>query len=203
MQYLYSKEECGSTMLEVIKKRRSIRKFTEEMLSHDEIDQIVEAGRYAPTGGNCQTVHFTVISNQEILDELRRNVQDAFAGMELKENLYKSLQNSIRVSKLGKYVYDYHAPVLVVVSNEKGYPNAIADSACALENMMLQATSMGIGSCWINQLHWLDENKSVREVLARCGIAENETVCGSVALGKSEVHPDVLKRTGMKVTWIS
>ncbi len=190
-------------MLDVIKQRRSIRKFTEDALTREELEEIVEAGRYAPTGGNSQSVHFTVICNQEILAELRDKVQGAFAAMELRGDLYKSLQNSIRVSKLGKYVYDYHAPVLIVVSNQKSYSNAMADSACALENMMLQATALGIGSCWINQLHWLDEDQAVREVLKRCGIPEEETICGSLALGKTELHPSELERTGMKVTWIS
>ncbi len=190
-------------MLEVIKQRRSIRKFNDEALTKEELEVIVEAGRYAPTGGNSQSVHFTVISNPDILAALRIKVQEAFSKMELREDLYKSLQNSIRVSKMGKYVYDYNAPVLIVVSNQKDYANAMADCACALENMMLQATEMNIGSCWINQLHWLDDDAEVREILARCGISAEETVCGSVALGKSDVQLKPLERTGMEVTWIS
>jgi nitroreductase len=50
--------------------------------------------------------------------------------------------------------------------------------------MMLAATALGVGSCWINQLHWLDSHAAVRDFLgANCGLEENETVCGGLALG--------------------
>ncbi len=189
-------------LLALIQKRRSVRRYTDEPIEQELLEQIVEAGRWAPTGGNNQSVHFTVIMDAQILQELRDKVQKAFAEMELSEDLYKSLQNSIRASKRGNYCYDYNAPVLVVVSNVKGYSNALADSSCALQNMMLQATSLGVGSCWINQLHWLDEDASVRRVLKACGIGEEETICGALALGKPDVEPLPVKRTGMKVTWI-
>ena len=71
----------------------------------------------------------------------------------------------------------------MVAANRKGYGNALADSACVLENMMLAATALGVGSCWINQLHWLDENAAVRAALYALGLEENETVTGGLALG--------------------
>ncbi len=191
-----------NTTFELIKNRRSIRRFSEEAVSREELEQIVEAGRWAPTGGNSQSVHFTVITNSEILARLRETVQNAFAAMELTEDLYASIQNSIKASKRGKYAYDYKAPVLVIVSNKRGYGNAMADCACAQQNMMLAAAEIGVGSCWINQLHWLDENEEVRKILSSLGIGEDETVCGSLALGKGGRAMRGLPRSGMPVTWV-
>ncbi len=190
-----------SDILEVIKSRRSIRKFNENPIDQEKLEKIVEAGRWAPTGSNSQSVHFTVIQNKEILSGLRDVVRDAFAEMELKEDMYISFKNAISASQKGTYIYDYNAPVLIVVSNEKGYPNGIADAGCAIENMMLEATSLGMGACWINQLHWLDENASLRNYLDQYGIAVDETICASVAVGNHDMNLNELKRKGMRVTW--
>lgn len=187
---------------EIIINRRSVRKFNEKPITDDELSAIVEAGRWAPTGGNCQTVHFLVITNKDVLETLRLRVKEAFSMMELSDDQYISIQNSIKLAKQGNYVYDYNAPVLVVVANRCGYPNAIADSACALQNMMLTAESMGIGSCWINQLHWLDENQHIRDYLEPLGLGSDETICGAVALGNyAETHARK-PRMGMKVDYI-
>ncbi len=188
--------------LEIIMNRRSTRRFSAQPVTDTELAAIVEAGRYAPTGGNCQSVHFTVIINTEIRGKLRTLVQDAFAKMELTEDLYSSLKNSIRLSVKGNYAFDYHAPILIVVSNQKGYPNAIADSACALQNMMLEAESLGVGSCWINQLHWLDENPDIRAYLEPLGIGKDETICGALAVGNYDAKQAVKPRTGMRVDYI-
>jgi len=187
---------------EIIMNRRSVRKFNDKPITDDELSAIIEAGRWAPTGGNCQTVHFLVITNKDVLETLRLRVKEAFSDMALSDDQYVSIQNSIKLAKQGNYVYDYNAPVLIVVSNRRGYPNAIADSACALQNMMLTAESMGIGSCWINQLHWLDENRLIRAYLEPLGLGTDETICGAVALGNYDGTHERKLRTGMKVNYI-
>ena len=145
-------------VLETIRRRRSVRRFSPEPLPEEVLAAVIEAGRQAPCGGNSRTTHFMVIRSCEAREELRRLAVREFARMEAAEDTYKSLKKAILSSKKGDYVYDYRAPVLVVTANRVGYPNAMADCACALENMMLAAASLDVGSCWINQLHWLDEN---------------------------------------------
>ena len=124
--------------------------------------------------------------------------------MEADENTYASLRNSIAASKRGNYVFHYGAPVFIVTANRKGYGNAMADSACALENMMIAANALDLGSCWINQLHWLDENENVRAFLYRYGLQENETITGGLILGfPATGAPErvPLERKGNPVTW--
>ena len=192
---------------EAILTRRSTRKFSDKMPKKSLVKQVVDAGRHAPSGSNSQSSHFIVIANKDKLHEIARIVQEEFAKMEIGPDTYISLKNSIRASQNGLYVFHYNTPVLIVVANRKGYGNAMADSSCALENMMIAANALDLGSCWINQLHWLDENEAVRAFMEELGLAEDETICGSLALGYAatitgEPLREPLKRTGNPVTWV-
>lgn len=192
-----------NTILEIIEKRRSIRKYQPTQIKDEELAAILEAGRSAPSGGNNQTSHFIVIQNASILQELKRLVSLEFEKMELKEGMYKSLQTSIKAAKKGGYDFFYNAPTLVIAANQKKYGNAIADCACALENMMLAASSLNIGSCWINQLHWLDDNEVIHKYMTELGLGDGETICGGLSLGYSAINELLpLHRTGNHITYI-
>ena len=191
--------------MQAILTRRSTRRMKPELPPRTLIGQVVEAGRCAPSGGNSQTTHFIVITRRETLDELAAAVQAAFAGMEAGPDTYVSLRNSIQASKRGNYVFHYGAPALIVTANRKGYGNALADSACALENMMIAANALDLGACWINQLHWLTEDAGIRARMEALGLAEDETITGGLILGYGmdglpERRP--LERKGNPVTWV-
>ncbi len=191
--------------LDAIFTRRSTRKLSERRPPRDLVARVVEAGRAAPSGSNSQSTHLIVLSDPEMLGALARLVEREFAAMEESEDTYVSLRASIRASKKGGYVFHYHAPVLIVTANRKGYGNALADSACALENMMIAANALDLGACWINQLHWLDDRPSVRAFLEPLGLLPGETVTGGLALGyASQGAPIREKREtpGNPVTWI-
>ena len=193
--------------LEAILTRRSTRKFQAKPVELEKLQKIVEAGRFAPTGGNCQSNHFFVISNPDVLKKLVELVQSAFAAMELREDLYKSLQNSIRLSQKGNYVFDYNAPALIAVACQKDYGNNMADVACALENMMVAANELDLGSCYINQLKWLNEDPTLLEYLRGLGLKDGERIYGSVAIGYADTETGLPnrkmpERTGNEVEFI-
>ena len=193
--------------LDAILTRRSTRKFQQKPVELEKLQKIVEAGRFAPTGGNCQSNHFFVISNPDVLKKLVELVQSAFAAMELREDLYKSLQNSIRLSQKGNYVFDYNAPALVVVACQKDYGNNMADVACALENMMVAANELDLGSCYINQLKWLNEDPSLLAYFKTLGLKDSERIYGSVAIGYADTESglpnrNVTERTGNEVVFV-
>lgn len=173
-------------ILRVMKARRSIRKYKPEQVAEEQLSLILEAGRFAPSGSNSQTTHLIVIQNPETLRELKALVESEFAKMEAKPGMYKSFSAAISRAKQGNFDFFYSAPTLVVTANKKDYGNAMADCSVALENMMLAAASLGVGSCWINQLRWLCENEALVAYLNRLGLAEDEIICGSVALGYSD-----------------
>ena len=182
-------------VIEAIKTRRSTRKFKARAVEMEKLQQIVEAGRFGPTGGNAQGNHFFVISNATALMMLKDMVQTAFAKMELRDDLYKSLKNSIMLSQKGNYSFSYNAPVLIVVANKKDYGNNMADVACAVENMMLAANELDLGSCYINQLKRLNEDPSIRGYLGTLGLKDDERVYASVAIGYADTESGLPNRT--------
>lgn len=195
------------TTLEAIRTRRSTRRFSDKRIEQKKLETIIEAGRYAPSGGNSQTCHFIVVRNKEVLAKLAELAQAAFAKMEITAGMYKSIANSIRASKNGNYVFHYDPDTLIIVANQKDYGNNIADCACALENMMIAANELDLGSVWINQLKWLNEDETLLEYERTLGLEENERIYGALALGYPGTEDGLpcrtpLERTGNKVTYI-
>ena len=187
--------------------RRSTRNYKPDPVEQEKLDKILEAGRQAPSGGNNQTSHFFVIRNQKVLDRLIEMTEKAFSHMEITENTYASMKHSIAAWKKGGYVFCYNAPILIVVANRKGYGNNIADCACAIENMMVAANALDLGSCWINQLKWLNEEAEIVEYLRSFGMREDESVYGAVIIGYPATESGLPNRSlmslrGNEVTWI-
>ena len=191
--------------LEAILTRRSTRKYKDDIPDRKLIEKVIEAGRYGPSGSNSQNTHFIVFTERQILTAMADLVKEEFSKMEADQDTYVSLKHSINASKNGNYVFHYNAPVFVVVANKKGYGNAMADSACALENMMIAANALDLGSCWINQLHWLDDNEAIRSFMRPYGLDDNETITGGLILGYADTglpNRTPLDRTGNPVTWV-
>ncbi len=185
--------------------RRSVRKFDGRAPEEQALLDIIEAGRYAPSGGNNQYTHLMVIRNPEALVRLRELVCRELAKIEVDDSTYKSLKNAVLASRKGGYVYDYGAPVILAAANRRDYGNAMADSVCVIENILLAARSLNIGSCYINPLHWLAENPALRAFFQEFGLGREESVCAAAALGYSalpleEMSP--LPRTGNPVTYV-
>lgn len=165
----------SNEVLENIKSRRSVRTYTEQQVSAGDLNLILEAAAYAPSGMNFQTWHFTAIQDAAVLTELNEKIKGAFAKSDdphLQERGHSET-----------YCCYYHAPTLVIVSNEPTRWWASMDCACALQNIFLAAKSLGIGSCWINQLGQTCDDPDVRAFLTRLGIPENHRVYGCAALG--------------------
>ena len=98
------------------------------------------------------------------------------------------------------YVFMYNAPVLIVVANKRDYGNKYADVSCAMQNMMLAANALDLGSCWINQLRWLQDNPVLRAYLQKLGMAEDEEVCASLSIGYPDTPDGLPGRRVMPVT---
>ena len=193
--------------MEAILTRRSTRNYLPDPVEPEKLEKVLEAGRQAPSGGNNQTSHFLVIRSREVLDRLIGMTESAFARMEADENTYASTKRAIAASKKGGYVFCYNAPVLIAVANRENYGNNIADCACAIENMMVAANALDLGSCWINQLKWLNAEPEIVEYLRSLGMKEGERVYGAVILGYPATETGLPNRNlmvlkGNEVTWI-
>ena len=162
--------------------RRSIRKFiTEKEVSKELIDEIVKAGTYAPTGKNMQTFRFFVMRNADSILKL----QDVVA---------KGMENP---------AYTFYGPnAIVIVACDKDAVNGVEDGSCALENMQLAAHSLGLGSCWINQLKYCGDKPEVAAYLDELGLPANRRVVGILALGYADQEGTCHPRVDGLVTYL-
>ena len=95
-------------VLETIKNRRSIRKYSSEQIKNEELDMILESAIYAPTGHNDQPWHFTVIQNKELIDEMSVESKKLMA-----ESPVDWMAKMGRAENLHLF---YNAPTVIVVS---------------------------------------------------------------------------------------
>ena len=172
-------------ILDIIRTRRSIRAYSEEQIPEDKLNDILEAAIHAPSGSNSQSWLFTVLQNTEILRTLNEYVRNAFMNYEVTENTYRSIVGGKKASSNADYNFYYHAPTLIIASNDNNYPNAMADCAAALQNILLTAHSLDLGACWINQLTWFGNEPEIRKLLTELGIPSNHMVCCSASVGYS------------------
>lgn len=165
-----------------ILERRSIRKYLPDTISRQDLDLILTAGLYAPSARNRQPWHLCVIQGQEKIDRLTAEVKAAVDRMP--ENPYKAMVGA------KEYTVNYHAPVFIVVSaDSEESPMAMADCALVLGSMFLAAQSLGIGSCWINQLGSVCNEAGFRKILTGIGVPPNHTVYGCGAFGFPQTRP--------------
>jgi len=121
-------------LLEIIKNRRSIRVFKKQAVTQDIIEKLLEAARWAPSAGNVQPWTFVVVSSQK----MKRNLSMAAFGQ-------KDLEEASVVfvvcadEKLAEQSYAERGKSLF----------CIQDTAAAIQNILLTAYSLGLGSCWI------------------------------------------------------
>lgn len=156
-------------VMENLLTRRSVRAFEKKAIPADELDQILQAAIYAPSGMGRQTWQFTVVTDREKIQKLAAIVE----------------------KELARPGYDMYAPeVIIVPSNERDSRFGLEDNACALENIFLAAHSFGIGSVWINQIRDICDLPSARALLKEWGVPDSHVVYGIAALGYPAPAPE-------------
>ena len=121
-----------SDAIQVLLTRRTVRAYEPRPVPREELETIVKCGTYAATSRGGQAFHFTVVTNQDLLDRIS-------------EATRKVLQ-----PEDAHYHNFYHAPAVIFVSGEQAAANAgMPDCANATENMALAAKALGLGSCYI------------------------------------------------------
>lgn len=155
-------------MLELIKTRRSIRKYRPEQIKDEELDAVLEAGTYAPSGKGKQVATIVAVQDQETRKTLAR----------------------MNAQVLGKEIDPYYAPpTIVLVFADTSRPTYVQDASCVLENMMLAAHALGLGSCWINREREMFETDEGKEMMKRWGLDEALVGVGAISLGYIDGNP--------------
>jgi nitroreductase len=167
--------------LKAIANRRSLRKFKPGQISDSELQAVLDAGLQAPTGHNDQSCFFAVVQNAGLAKEISDGGKEAMRQIPIPW-----------ISDLGKnekFNIFYEAPTVIIVAARKGAVSPIADVCAAIENMLIAAESVGVGSCWIGFAKYYFNGP---ERLKKLGIPEGYEVEYGVALGHK---PDGLSLT--------
>lgn len=171
--------------------RRSVKKYTEQQVPMNLIEEVVKAGTYAPSGMNRQSAIILAVTNKQMRDRLSRINLEIITG------------NSLTTSS-GHSDPFYGAPVVLVVLAKKEVGTHIFDGTLVMENMMVAANSLGLGSCWIHRAKETFETEEGKQILAELGIKDEYVGIGNCILGYAA--PDALKpqapRKSDFVVWV-
>lgn len=168
-------EKIMNEVIQNILTRRSVRVYKEEQISDSDLNTILEAAKFAPSGMNSQSWHFTAVQNKEKIGELVSAIKEAFLNSPIE--MYRKFASNPKFNPF------YNAPTIVITSFDKSSPIGQSDCAAALQNMLLAAHSLNIGSCWIHALAGVGDDPKVRGILTELGIPESHEVFGTAALG--------------------
>jgi nitroreductase len=162
-------------VLDAIKNRRSTRAYRPEQISEEELAALIEAGIYAPSASNQQPWHFSVIQKKDLIDRL----SEEFSCMarQSDSDYFKKFGN-----REDFHVF-YHSPTVIVLSGDAARSTAIVDTAAAVQNILIAAESMDIGSCWIGLMNLVFGSEKGADYYDEIGIPDGYKFMHAVALG--------------------
>jgi nitroreductase len=149
--------------LKIIQDRRSIREWTEELISDQDLAMILEAGRLAPSGENAQPWRFIIVKDADTRKKLGalagggsgRRFTAEFVTQQMQErfaNLQDEAKKKAAFEKLTSgqvSAFLANAPLNIVVCGKKDVWDTPYDTSAAIENMLLMITALGLGACWV------------------------------------------------------
>lgn len=173
----------SKAVIENIMARRSIRKYKPQVVARDTMKIILECGINAPNGQNKQSWEVRVVDNPETMEFIKTamsegrdvNVGSCFRG----------------------------APVMTFIARDPSYDFSAYDCGLLAQNMMLSATSLGVGSiCLGSPIRFINESPKKAEILSRLGFSEGYELCLCVGFGYPDEAPDAKPRDWNKVKFV-
>ena len=149
--------------MKVIQDRRSVREWTDEPISEQDLQMILEAGRLAPSGENAQPWRFIVVRDAETRQKMGalagggsgRRFTAEFVTHQMQErfaNLQDEAKKKAAFEKLTSgqvSAFLANAPLNIIVCGKKDVWDTPYDTSAAIENMLLMVTALGLGACWV------------------------------------------------------
>ncbi len=169
-------------LIDIIKARHSIRKYTDKQISRDDLELILKAGSYAPNAGGGQRSMLIGVRNKELTTKIgimnlagfdRSNLAGSYVSKEQPSNIDDpNIKNGF-----------YDAPCVVAIFGQDNFMFRVADAFCCAENMVLQATELGIASCIISSGEETFLSSGGQKLLMEWCIPENYSAICFVILG--------------------
>jgi nitroreductase/NAD-dependent dihydropyrimidine dehydrogenase PreA subunit len=201
--------------------RRSVRNFKDQPVPETLIRRVLEAGRFAPSAGNCQPWKFIVVTNKALIDEMNQAVYNGLNAMyiaykhdELVKNLvpmYEADPNPgtydprVIVGGIGAVVRGYlpvflNAPVVILVAgDERAISGPQINVGICGQNMNLVANSLGIKACWVGFSQVINMVPPLKEKL---GLKEPWRISTAMVLGYPKFKQEgVVPREFRPITW--
>lgn len=169
-------------LMDIIKSRHSIRKYTDQQISREDLDKILEAGNFAPNAGGGQRSMMVAIHNKEKTTRLGRMNLARFDRSHLVGSYVSDQQPSVIDDPKMKNGF-YQAPTVVCIFCQDDFMFKTADAFCIAENMILQATELGISSCIISRGEETFANAEGQALCKEWGVPENYSCQAFVILG--------------------
>ena len=161
--------------------RRSVRRYQDTQVPDDLLDQILEAGLYAPTGMNRQNIVMVAVRDRETRDRLMR------------------MNAAVMGSQNDPF---YGAPcVIVVLGDPETYP-VVENGSLVLGNLMNAAHAVGLGSCWIHRAKQMFETEEGKALLRQWGLKESLVGIGNCILGYPAEEPAAKPRLDGRIVKI-
>ena len=171
-------------IMNVIKERRSIRKFKPDMPSKEDLNQIIEAGLYAANGMGQQATITIAVTNKELRDKL------------------SEMNRKIKGKEDGVDPF-YGAPAILVVLADKSRPTHVYDGSLVMGNMMLAAQALNLGSIWIHRAKEEFELPEYKHLLEELGVEGEWEGIGHCAVGYADGElPKAASRKDKRVFWV-
>lgn len=149
--------------IKVLVERRSVRGFKPEQISNEQLNTILEAGKYAPSGRGRQASIMIVLQGKEEIEQITK-------------------MNS-EIMGTGQQDPFYGAPTIIIVLADKTIPTHIYDGTLVMGNLMNGAYAVGVDSCWIHRAREEFESEQGKALLKKWGIEGDYVGIGHVALG--------------------
>lgn len=169
--------------LKTLEKRRSCRKFTDRMPSTEDLNAIIRAGTFAPSGMGRQPVKIIAVTNKKMRDKI-------------------SEENAKIIGQSGSDPF-YGAPVILIVIADKSASTGIYDGSLVMGNLLNAAESLGLGSIWIHRAKEEFESDFGKNLLKNLGITGEWEGIGHAAIGyiaDGGVNPPAVRKNN--IYWI-
>lgn len=166
---------------EVIKKRRSIRKYQDKEVPNELVEKIIGAGRTAPSGMNQQPWHFIVVKDKKV----KKKFRELYDKAREERGAYK--QDTSFVEK---------ATIIFVLDKKEENCAPVLSTALAVENMLLEATNLGLGSLIMTAPLW--RKKNIDEYRKALNVPENYEFHCVVLIGYADEEPKPKEKKSLK-----
>ena len=173
-------------VVETIMSRRSIRKYKQQPVEDEKMQEIIKCGINAPNGKHLESWEVRIVNTPDLMEELNRGYNAYLKKNGRKREMHPS----------------YGAPALIFIAYDKSYDLSQVDCGLLGANMILTAESLGLGTCCLGGLARYLNSPEAADMLKRLDLPSSHNLLYAISLGYPDEHPAAKSRNINKVKFI-